>query len=60
MSHIARFLPWISHRGWIAIRADCTVTFVAAKKGFAKAGAAAYTGEVYIASIGVERRGELR
>ncbi len=43
-----------------AIRADYTVTFVAAKKGFANPGAAAYTGEVYIASIGVERRGELR
>jgi len=43
-----------------AIRADYTVTFVAAKQGFANRGAAAYTGEVYIASIGVERRDELR
>lgn len=43
-----------------SIKANYTVTFVAAKQGFAKAGAAAYTGEVYIASIGVERRGELR
>jgi len=43
-----------------AIKADYTVTFVAAKKGFANPGAAAYTGEVYIASIGVERRDELR
>lgn len=39
------------------IRADYTVTFVAAKKGFAEPGAAAYTGEVYIASIGVELEG---
>ena len=39
-----------------AIRADYTVTFVAAKKGFANPGSAAYTGEVFIASIGVERR----
>jgi len=38
-----------------AIRAVCTVTFVAVKRGFA-AGAEAgqYTGEVYVASIGVE------
>ncbi|UCD48985.1 MAG: NAD(P)H-hydrate epimerase [Phycisphaerales bacterium] len=38
-----------------AIRAACTVTFVAVKRGFA-AGAQAgqYTGEVYVASIGVE------
>ena len=41
-----------------AIRADYTVTFVAAKQGFANPSAAAYTGEVYIASIGVERRDE--
>lgn len=37
-----------------AIRAAYTVTFVAAKKGFANPDAAEYTGEVYIASIGVE------
>ena len=37
-----------------AIRASFTVSFVAAKKGFANPGAEAYTGEVYIASIGVE------
>jgi NAD(P)H-hydrate epimerase len=37
-----------------AIKADYTVTFVAAKKGFAKAGARKYTGEVYVASIGVK------
>ena len=35
-----------------AVRADRTVTFVAAKKGFA--GAGDYTGEVFVASIGVE------
>jgi NAD(P)H-hydrate epimerase len=37
-----------------AIKADYTVTFVAAKKGFAKPAARKYTGEVYVASIGVE------
>ncbi len=36
-----------------AIKADYTVTFVAVKKGFANADAKAYTGEVYVASIGV-------
>jgi len=39
-----------------SIKANYTVTFVAAKKGFANPGAGAYTGEVYIASIGVEAR----
>lgn len=38
----------------VAVKADMTVTFVAAKKGFAAAVAAAYTGKVYVASIGVE------
>lgn len=37
-----------------AIRAAYTVTFVAAKKGFAAPDAAGYTGEVYVASIGIE------
>lgn len=37
-----------------AIKADYTVTFVAAKKGFAEPAARKYTGEVYVASIGVE------
>jgi hydroxyethylthiazole kinase-like uncharacterized protein yjeF len=38
-----------------AIRASYTVTFVAVKKGFATgASAAQYTGEIYVASIGVE------
>jgi NAD(P)H-hydrate epimerase len=38
-----------------AIRAACTVTFVAVKKGFVSSPEAArYTGAVYVASIGVE------
>ena len=38
-----------------AVRAACTVTFVAMKKGFlASAEASRYTGEIYVASIGVE------
>jgi NAD(P)H-hydrate epimerase len=37
-----------------AIKADYTVTFVAAKKGFAKPAARKYMGEIYVASIGVE------
>lgn len=37
-----------------AIKADCTVTFVAMKKGFVLESAQAQTGEIYIASIGVE------
>ena len=38
-----------------AIRASCTVTFVAVKKGFTLTEAAAeYTGEIFVASIGVE------
>ncbi|MHC4497631.1 MAG: NAD(P)H-hydrate epimerase [Planctomycetota bacterium] len=39
-----------------AIRAAYTVTFVAAKNGFAATGARDYTGEVFIASIGAEPR----
>lgn len=40
-----------------AIRAAWTMTFVAVKKGFvASAGAREYTGEVHVASIGVEPR----
>jgi NAD(P)H-hydrate epimerase len=38
----------------VAVMADMTVTFVAAKKGFASATAARYTGVVYVASIGIE------
>jgi NAD(P)H-hydrate epimerase len=37
-----------------AIRASYTVTFVAVKKGFVDGSAARYTGEIFIASIGVE------
>lgn len=37
-----------------AIRASYTVTFVAVKKGFTFSGAAEYTGEVFVSSIGVE------
>jgi NAD(P)H-hydrate epimerase len=40
-----------------AVRATYTVTFAAAKKGFAALGAREYTGEVFVASIGVERVG---
>jgi NAD(P)H-hydrate epimerase len=40
-----------------AVRATCTVTFVAVKKGFAaSAEASRYMGELYVASIGVEPR----
>ncbi|MCP4608690.1 MAG: NAD(P)H-hydrate epimerase [Planctomycetes bacterium] len=37
-----------------AVKANCTVTFVAVKKGFVSESAASYTGEIYIASIGIE------
>ncbi|MDD5327718.1 MAG: NAD(P)H-hydrate epimerase [Phycisphaerae bacterium] len=37
-----------------AIRASFTVTFVAVKKGFTVAKANAYTGEIFVASIGVK------
>lgn len=38
-----------------AVRADCTVTFVAVKVGFTVSQTAdAYTGEIFVASIGVE------
>jgi hydroxyethylthiazole kinase-like uncharacterized protein yjeF len=37
-----------------AIKACCTVTFVAVKKGFTNEDAAQYTGEIFVASIGVE------
>jgi NAD(P)H-hydrate epimerase len=37
-----------------AIRASYTVTFVAVKKGFSSAKASAYTGEIFVASIGIE------
>jgi hydroxyethylthiazole kinase-like uncharacterized protein yjeF len=37
----------------VAIRAAWTVTFVAVKKGFVSANAAQYTGEIFVASIGI-------
>ena len=37
-----------------AVKARCTVTFVAVKKGFASASARQYTGRVFVASIGVD------
>jgi NAD(P)H-hydrate epimerase len=37
-----------------AVKANYTVTFVAVKKGFACESAASYTGEIYIASIGIK------
>jgi len=40
-----------------AIRACCTVTFAAVKKGFTLPGSAEFTGEVFVASIGVEPAG---
>jgi len=36
------------------VRASCTVTFAAVKSGFTSGGASDYTGEIYVASIGVE------
>jgi NAD(P)H-hydrate epimerase len=38
----------------IAIKAQYTVTFVAVKKGFTCSGANLYTGDIYVASIGVD------
>lgn len=37
-----------------AIKAACTVTFAAVKKGFALSQASNYTGDVYVASIGID------
>ncbi|MBN2588916.1 MAG: NAD(P)H-hydrate epimerase [Sedimentisphaerales bacterium] len=37
-----------------AIRADYTVSFIALKKGFSTEQSSKYTGEIYIASIGIE------
>ena len=42
-----------------AIKANCTVTFVAVKKGFVLENARPYTGEILIASIGVEPKYDL-
>jgi NAD(P)H-hydrate epimerase len=38
----------------VAIKADYTVTFIALKKGFTFEHASGFTGEIYIASIGIE------
>jgi NAD(P)H-hydrate epimerase len=38
----------------VSIRAMCTVTFVAVKKGFLNPQARQYTGRMYVASIGIE------
>jgi NAD(P)H-hydrate epimerase len=37
-----------------SIKANCTVTFAAAKKGFVFENTRAYTGDIFVASIGVE------
>lgn len=37
-----------------SIKANCTVTFVAVKKGFVFENVRAYTGDIFVASIGVE------
>jgi hydroxyethylthiazole kinase-like uncharacterized protein yjeF len=37
-----------------AIKADYTVTFVAVKKGFTSGSSSQYTGEIFVASIGIE------
>ena len=37
-----------------SIKANCTVTFVAVKKGFVFESTRAYTGDIFVASIGVE------
>jgi hydroxyethylthiazole kinase-like uncharacterized protein yjeF len=39
-----------------AVRAAWTVTFVAVKKGFVSGSAAQYTGEIFVASIGIATR----
>jgi NAD(P)H-hydrate epimerase len=40
----------------VAIRVAWTVTFVAVKKGFVSANAAQYTGDIFVASIGIATR----
>jgi NAD(P)H-hydrate epimerase len=42
-----------------SIKANCTVTFVAVKKGFAFENTRAYTGDIFVASIGVEPKHDL-
>ncbi len=48
------------HPHGVAIEADCTITFVAVKAGFENPGAAQYTGEVHVASIGIEPADDLQ
>ena len=43
-----------------AIQADYTITFVAVKAGFQNTSAAQYTGEVHVASIGIEPAEDLQ
>ncbi len=42
-----------------SIKANCTVTFVAVKKGFIFENTRAYTGDIFVASIGVEPKHDL-
>ncbi|MGD0573042.1 MAG: NAD(P)H-hydrate epimerase [Sedimentisphaerales bacterium] len=43
----------------VSIKANCTVTFVAVKKGFVFENAGIYTGDIFVASIGVEPKYDL-
>jgi NAD(P)H-hydrate epimerase len=42
-----------------AIKAVATITFVAAKKGFSSPASADYTGEIYVAGIGIEPKSSM-
>ena len=42
-----------------SIKANCTITFAAVKKGFVFENARAYTGDIFVASIGVEPKPDL-
>ena len=48
------------HPHGAAIQADYTITFVAVKAGFENPGASQYTGEVHVASIGIEPADDLQ
>jgi NAD(P)H-hydrate epimerase len=37
-----------------SIKAETTITFVAVKKGFANPASAQYTGQIYVADIGIK------
>jgi NAD(P)H-hydrate epimerase len=43
----------------VSIKANCTITFAAVKKGFVFENARAYTGDIFVASIGVEPKHDL-